>query len=184
MFRPLLILLTDTGGVHLVTPSGSMTKSYETVLMRNQATKPSHAKHIQHWYGWSARVTIDNEKLTAHGAYLRKKSNGRPTVSKLVLGIRPACKMCIGKINVAMSAPFVMTPQKIGTTFSNVHTRAKERGGEPKSYQMWRINAIPYGRPICYRRGSCAVHQKDGSIMTLMNTHLITQSTHRQFTAA
>ncbi len=91
--------------------------------------------------------------------------------------------MCIGKINVAISAPFVMTPQKIGTTFSNVHTRAKERG-EPKSYQMWRINAIPYGRPICYRRGSCAVHQKDGSIMTLMSTHSITQSTHRQFTTA
>jgi hypothetical protein len=73
MFRPLLILLTDTGGVHLVTPSGSTTKSYETVLMRNQATKPSHAKHIQHWYGWWARVTIDNEKLTAHGACLQKQ---------------------------------------------------------------------------------------------------------------
>ncbi|KAI2503130.1 hypothetical protein MHU86_11321 [Fragilaria crotonensis] len=89
MSRP-IVLLTDTAGVHLVTPNGSMTKNYESAI-RYQATKPGLAKHIQERYGWSASV-MNNVNWRAHGSSLRKQIKRKTHYTKLVHEILPTGK--------------------------------------------------------------------------------------------
>ena len=84
------VYLTDTAGVHLVTPHGSMTKNYEAV-MRYQATKPGLAKYIQDRYAWSDRV-MKNVNWVAHGTILRKQFKRKSHYTKLVHGILPTGK--------------------------------------------------------------------------------------------
>ena len=84
------VLLTDTAGVHLVTPHGSMTKNYDAV-MRYQATKPGLSKYIQERYDWSERV-MENVNWSAHGSSLRKQLLRKTHYTKLVHGILPTCK--------------------------------------------------------------------------------------------
>lgn len=89
MSRP-EVLLTDTAGVHLVTPRGSATKDYDSAI-RYQATKPGLSKHIQERYEWSDR-TMSNVNWTAHGSSLRKKIQRKTHYTKLVHGILPTGK--------------------------------------------------------------------------------------------
>lgn len=89
MSRP-VVLLTETAGVHLVTPNGSTTKNYETSI-RYQATQPGLAKYIQERYGWST-TEMKNVNWTAHGASLRQKIKRKTHYTKLVHGILPTCK--------------------------------------------------------------------------------------------
>jgi exonuclease III len=84
------VLLTDTAGVHLVTPKGYMTKNYEAA-MRYQATHPGLSKHIQERYQWSDRV-MQNVNWSAHGSSLRKQLKRKTHYTKLVHGILPTCK--------------------------------------------------------------------------------------------
>jgi hypothetical protein len=86
MARP-IVLLTDTAGVHLVTPKGSTTSQYDAVV-RYQATYPALFKYIQERNGWSSRV-MQNVNWQAHGASLRKKLERKTHYLKLVHGILP-----------------------------------------------------------------------------------------------
>jgi hypothetical protein len=70
MSRP-LVLLTDTAGVHLVMPQGTMTSNYDAVI-RYQVTYPGLYTYIQERNGWSPRI-MDNINWKAHGSGLRKQ---------------------------------------------------------------------------------------------------------------
>jgi hypothetical protein len=87
--RP-LVLLTDTAGVHLVTPHGTMTSNYDAVI-RYQVTYPGLYNYIQERNGWSVRI-MDNINWKAHGSGLRKQLKRKTHYLKLVHGILPTCK--------------------------------------------------------------------------------------------
>ncbi|KAI2508230.1 hypothetical protein MHU86_6159 [Fragilaria crotonensis] len=124
MSRP-IVLLTDTAGVHLVTPNGSMTKNYESAI-RYQATKPGLAKHIQERYGWSASV-MNNVNWRAHGSSLRKQIKRKTHYTKLVHEILPTGK-CTSERSTETSARYVMQLRKIGVIYSDVPTRIEGPG--------------------------------------------------------
>jgi hypothetical protein len=81
------VLLTDTAGVHLVMPHGSITSRYTTEL-RYQATHGPLLKHIQTKHGWSKHTT-NSISWKAHGTALRNWIKERTHFVKLVQGILP-----------------------------------------------------------------------------------------------
>ena len=80
-------LLTEGAGVHLVTPTGSITARYKTVL-RHRATHDPLRNHIQVRNGWE-KHTMDCINWSAHGASLKKRLKKRDHYIKLVHGILP-----------------------------------------------------------------------------------------------
>lgn len=84
------VLLTQTAGVHLVSPNGTHTSTYEAVI-RHQATHSGLLKYIQERNGWSDWV-VKSVNWEAHGASLRQRIKHRTHFVKLVHGIIPTCR--------------------------------------------------------------------------------------------
>ena len=83
-------LLTGTAGVHLATPKGTITSSYEAAI-RHQATYPSLFKHLRSRNGWSERTAM-SINWKAHGTSLRKQLKRKSHYIKLVNGVLPTCR--------------------------------------------------------------------------------------------
>jgi hypothetical protein len=81
------VLLTDTAGVHVVTPSGCITSNYVNKL-RYQATHGPLLKCIQERYRWNDRIT-NFVNWQAHGVSLRKHMKRKSHYIKFVHGILP-----------------------------------------------------------------------------------------------
>ena len=85
------VLLTDTAGVCLITPEGSVTKKYAHTI-RYQATAPELQKHIMERYKWTQH-TFQTINWLAHGSALRVRIDKRTHLTKLVHGILPTGKV-------------------------------------------------------------------------------------------
>lgn len=83
-------ILTDTAGVHLVTPQGTITSRYAASI-RHQAAYGPLIKHLQTKNGWTPQVSaLINWK--AHGSSLHARIDTRTHFIKLVHGILPTAK--------------------------------------------------------------------------------------------
>lgn len=85
-----IAFLTDTAGVHLVTPHGTVTSHFATTI-RHQATHTPLLQHLQNKYGWTPAVSaLINWK--AHGSSLHSRIATRTHFVKLVHDILPTAK--------------------------------------------------------------------------------------------
>jgi hypothetical protein len=81
------VLLTDTAGVCLITPKGSVTKKYAHMI-RYQATAPDLQKHIMERNKWTQHI-FQTINWPAHGSTLKARIDRRTHLTKLVHGILP-----------------------------------------------------------------------------------------------
>ena len=82
-----VVQLTQTAGVHLVAPHGTITSHYATSI-RHQATRPGLYKYLQDQNGWTDH-TMDTINWKAHGTCLRRQIKRKTHFTKYVHGILP-----------------------------------------------------------------------------------------------
>ena len=102
-----LVQLTQTAGVHLIAPHGTITSHYATSI-RHQATRPGLYKYLQDRNGWTD-YTIGTINWTAHGSCLRHQIKRKTHFTKYVHGILPTGRIVHRNDQVRNKCPLCKT---------------------------------------------------------------------------